>query len=150
MGVEKEWGPGLQVRTEVKKNRGMSVPMRTGDKKHCICLWSSAWELRTSGSSSAGAHGNHERRRYVCSTVHRSGETQYLLVAKCVGVEDEWGPVLRVRTGIEKDGGYVRSTADGIRQRRHLLVAKCVGVGNECGPVLLVRAGIETDGGMSV
>ena len=23
---------------------------------------------------------------------------------QCVGVEDEWGPVLLVRTGIEKDG----------------------------------------------
>ena len=45
------------------------------------------------------------RRGYVCSTVHGNLEQLHLLVAKCVGVAKEWGPVLPVRTGVENDGG---------------------------------------------
>ena len=59
-----------------------------------------------------------------------------MLVAKCVGIENEWGPVLMVRTGVKKDGGM------SVRVRS--------GVENEWGPVLMVRAGLKKDGGMSV
>ena len=57
------------------------------------------------GSSSHGARGTGERQGYVCPIAFGRREKLHLLVAKCVGVENEWGPVLLVRTGVEKDGG---------------------------------------------
>ena len=54
-------------------------------------------------SSSDGARGTRERRGYVYSTAHGTWERRYLLCATCVGGENEWGPVLLVRTRVEKD-----------------------------------------------
>ena len=37
-------------------------------------------------------------------------------MAKCVGVEDEWGPVLLVLTGADKDRGMSVSLSTGMRK----------------------------------
>ena len=67
------------------------------------------YNIQCSISSSAAQCACNAKSRMI-----HSREPLHLLVAKRVGVENEWGPVLMVRAGLEKDGGMSVRVRSGV------------------------------------
>ena len=88
MGVEKEWGSVPPVRMGAEIYTGMTGPLRTGVETYDM-IGKVRGSRERIGFSSAGAHRNQEIQGYVCPAAGGSREIRHLLLAKCVGVDND-------------------------------------------------------------